>query len=97
VNLFAYRATDPKELLTALDPIGPENDQYIQDEMFKHRNAPVIAAWGANKYAKLRAKEIIEKYGPFSCLQISKDGSPYHPLYVKSDTKLIRYPAYEQQ
>lgn len=28
VNLYAYRATNPRDLLTAADPVGPENDRY---------------------------------------------------------------------
>ena len=30
LNIFAYRATDPKEMLAVKDPIGPENDGHIQ-------------------------------------------------------------------
>jgi hypothetical protein len=29
VNLFGFRATDPKELLEVKDPIGPENNIWI--------------------------------------------------------------------
>jgi hypothetical protein len=29
VNLFAFRATDPKAMKQADDPIGPENDRYL--------------------------------------------------------------------
>jgi hypothetical protein len=28
-NLFAWRATDPKALGTAPDPIGPDNDTWL--------------------------------------------------------------------
>ena len=30
LNLFAYRATDPKVMRAAEDPIGPENDYWIK-------------------------------------------------------------------
>src|SRR5262245_19133112 len=29
VNLFAFRASDPKALLRAADPVGPDNDGHI--------------------------------------------------------------------
>lgn len=86
VNLFALRATNPKELLLHSDPIGPDNDQIISDMMAKHDI--VIAAWGANSFALKRAEEITKKYGPFHCFGITKNGSPRHPLYVKGDTEL---------
>jgi hypothetical protein len=46
VNLFAYRATDPKELRRAGYPVGPENDQHITDAV--REAAAVCLAWGSN-------------------------------------------------
>ena len=89
VNLFALRATDPKELLNHPDPIGPLNHQYLEDEVDIHQHGLIIAAWGSHPFAKDRATQVIESFGPFSCLGRTKDGSPRHPLYVKSDTPLI--------
>jgi hypothetical protein len=45
VNLFAYRATDPAELRTAPDPVGPANDHHIKAAL--GRVALVVVAWGA--------------------------------------------------
>src|ERR1700731_2978902 len=44
VNLFAWRATDPRELHTASDPVGPENDRVIEAAV--NRCDIVICAWG---------------------------------------------------
>lgn len=85
VNLFALRATDPKKLKSHLDPVGPLNDEAIAYMVNKHGIKHTIAAWGANRFAKQRAAEVIKKFGPFQCLGTTKDGSPRHPLYVKSN------------
>ena len=87
VNLFALRATDPKELLKAEDPIGPENDNYIAEEIRKNGMLPTVCAWGSHKFAKKRAMEVLSHGAPggFVCLGQTKDGSPKHPLYLKSD------------
>lgn len=46
VNLYALRATDPRELWRASDPVGPLNDDAIIGAM---RNASrVVAAWGVH-------------------------------------------------
>jgi hypothetical protein len=29
LNLFAYRATDPRVLRTVADPVGPDNDRHL--------------------------------------------------------------------
>lgn len=91
VNLFALRATDPKKLKTHEDPIGPLNDQRIAEMIEHHKLGIVVAAWGAHPFAKARAEGIRRKFGPFSCLGITKNGSPRHPLYVKSDQKLLEF------
>jgi len=89
VNLFALRATDPKDILKANDPIGPDNDFWLKKEIVS--SSLVIAGWGSNKCAKDRAEEIVEKFGPFMCLGITKNNSPKHPLYLKKDTPLIEF------
>jgi len=44
-NLYALRATDPAQLWTAPDAVGPDNDRHVADAVSCHE---VIVAWGAN-------------------------------------------------
>lgn len=96
VNLFAYRSTDPDVLLETDDPVGPENDKYIQEELSK--SELVVCAWGSHKSAKLRSgfvKRVLlsgslthPKY-----LRMSRNtGQPYHPLYVSYYEQLKEFP-----
>ena len=85
VNLFAYRATHPEVLKGCDDPIGPENDDYIS--ISAARSRLIIAAWGANGNFKNRDKAVIESLGSVHCIDISKEGHPKHPLYLKADLK----------
>jgi hypothetical protein len=43
-NLFAYRATNPKELFTVDDARGPENAYHL--DLMAQRAAKIIVAWG---------------------------------------------------
>ena len=83
-NIFAWRATDPRDTRAAGDPIGPENDAAIL------QSCPwadqVICAWGthgahldrgAAVEALLRATKL-----PLFHLGLSKAGYPKHPLYI---------------
>lgn len=96
VNLFAYRATDPKQLPKVDDPIGPDNNVYLFGAMF----APlVVVAWGstgdyASKYfRRQKVREIADKIGtPLRCLGVTKSGDPRHPLYVPYSTELTGWP-----
>ncbi len=92
VNLYALRATDPKELARHPSPIGADNDKHLSEQLEAHWNTGVVVvAWGANKAA--RHHKLINTMttlsGKVSCLGINKDGSPKHPLYVKADQPLI--------
>ena len=94
VNLFALRATEPKELLEARDPVGARNNDYIRSQLAKADL--VVGAWGAFKGARRRAREFMElTRGMTMCLGTNQDGSPKHPLYVKADAPLVvlRYDA----
>lgn len=93
INLYALRATDPSELATALDPIGPRNAE-ISDAAI-NRCDVVICAWGAHHMAEHRARDIwawAKGWKPaVYCLGKTKAGFPRHPLYVKSGTPLETY------
>jgi len=98
VNLFAFRATKPADMMKAQDPVGPENNNHLR-EWVGHEfgfSKLVIAAWGASPFAAKRFKQIRErgvletKY--WRCLGKTKMGGPQHPLYIKGDAPLIPYP-----
>lgn len=92
VNLFAFRATDPKAMKAAADPVGPENDANIRDAIrcATATGGPVIAAWGKDGAYRGRDAAVRASLGrEVQCLGKTKDGHPKHPLYVKGDTPLI--------
>lgn len=96
VNLFAYRATDPKALAEYKgDLVGPENDRSIRDVL--EHCFPLVAAWG-NKVPKRHlarvdaVKRIMREVGlPVQCLKKNANGSPGHPLYIKGDSPLLTF------
>lgn len=87
VNLFALRATNPNDLTFYDDPQGPKNFGHIFAEVESAH--VVIAAWGSHKMAKCRLAKELFKVDGIKCLGKTKDGSPRHPLYVKSDAPLV--------
>lgn len=94
VNLFALRATDPTKLMKAVDPVGPQNDQYLRSEIQRHQHSPVVLAWGAHPFARWRADIVLNWTGgaDYVCLGRTKKNAPRHPLFVKSDQPLEVYP-----
>lgn len=90
LNLYALRATNPKELWTHDDPVGPDNDLWLTGNSFHHRE--VVCAWGANAKPD-RVKQVADMLTglgvKLKCLGTTKAGAPRHPLYVKGDTPLI--------
>jgi hypothetical protein len=95
-NLFAYRATEPKELwrLPKDVAIGPENDAHLA--RLAQQADVVIAAWGSAADRTPRGGTvlgILKKYhrGAVQCLGRTQNGWPKHPLYLKKDTQLEVY------
>lgn len=86
-NLCAFRATDPKALNSADDPIGPENwDRVVQEAQEAGR---VLAAWGADPMAVWAASHLVLRIPrnlQIWCLGLTKHGQPRHPLYVHGAT-----------
>lgn len=84
LNAYAFRATDPKDMLKAEDPVGPKNDDILRE--FGQQCGLVVACWGSNILPG-RAQELRRIIGrQIHCLGVNADGSPKHPLYLKSDT-----------
>ena len=97
LNLFAFRATNPEDMMAAPDPVGPDNDKYIREAFVSAAKAggPVIAAWGANgvhagRDATVRA--LATECGvTLMCLGTTKDGHPRHPLYVPAAQEIVTF------
>lgn len=85
VNLFAYRSTDPKNLLAAADPIGPDNDLWLDKSIAEA--TLVVAAWGNQGDLLGQASRALDRYkSKLQTLGMTKSGKPRHPLYVRGDT-----------
>lgn len=84
-NLFAFRATDPKAMLKASDPVGPDNDSYLQ--RLSQGAGVVIAAWGAHGTHNGRDRTVRALITNLHYLRLTKDGHPGHPLYLPGDLR----------
>ena len=88
-NLFAYRTWNPAELKLAVSPEGPYNLRHLK-KMCKEADT-TIAAWGihgAHLQQDQRIRGILRSWKtPLHYLQLTDDGYPRHPLYLKSDLK----------
>lgn len=89
-NLFAFRSTDPKVLLSVGDPVGPDNDRVLEVSACSGR---LLAAWGAHPLAKARGLDVMRRLSHLDiiCLGRTRDGSPRHPLYVPKATHAVMY------
>jgi hypothetical protein len=86
LNLFAFRATDPRDLKRATDPIGPDNDKHLVAEVSQADR--VIACWGDHGRFLERDRQVTELLAvSFECLLKNTTGAPHHPLYLKSRIK----------
>lgn len=92
VNLFAYRATDGRELLKAVDPVGEENNRFLMRAV--ERCSTVVVGWGSRGTLLGRDREVISLLAgrkDVYCLGTTKGGHPRHPLYVRGDTVLEHF------
>lgn len=101
-NLFAWRATDPRELRMARDPIGPDNDKAILRWATYARSGVVVCAWGAEaatgKRPLLRQQPahvmlLLRRAGvtPHH-LGLTQAGHPRHPLYLPASLTPVPFP-----
>lgn len=94
LNLFAFRATDPKDMKRAADPVGPLNDERILWWITNELTGVVVCAWGAHGEFQKRADDVVallrmNMRGIPACLGKTKDGHPKHPLYLAKATQPV--------
>jgi len=87
-NLFAYRATDPKELKALLntcdvlqEAIGEENISHLSREA-KSAHL-VVCAWGDNGSVMpmwLKGVLLMLSIYDLYCIRLTKNGNPVHPV-----------------
>ena len=85
-NIFAFRATDPKTMKDARDPVGPENEKYLSGT--NKLSSKSIACWGAHGGYQNQGSMIRGLLYDLWCFGLTKQGYPKHPLYLRADTEL---------
>jgi hypothetical protein len=90
LNLFAYRATDPRIMRAQDDPIGDANDQFLRGVCAGVE--AIVMCWGAHGAYRGRASQVremlreMEKVGTLYHLGKTQGGQPKHPLYLSNAT-----------
>ena len=83
-NIFAYRATDPREMRNKADPVGSHNDSAILQSCGWADQ--IICAWGTHGAFLARGAQVetLLRAQPKTLfhLGLTKAGHPKHPLYV---------------
>lgn len=83
-NVFAFRATDPRELKRAGEPVGAANDAILAEAAVDA--AMILCGWGAHGGHLGRGDAVARllRAGghPLWHLGLTKAGQPRHPLYI---------------
>ena len=85
-NLFAWRATDPRDMKAAKEPVGRANDRAI---VRAAREAGiVVCAWGNHGAHRERSVSVLSMLRDagikLHALQVTGAGEPGHPLYLRA-------------
>lgn len=87
VNIFAYRATDPRVMRAQADPVGAGNDAAIMAAAAWADR--LVCAWGshgAHLDRGVAVEGLLRPLGvPLYQLGLTKFGQPKHPLYIAYD------------
>lgn len=91
VNLFAIRSPYPVDIEKADAPIGPDNDKHILEQA--QVADKIVCGWGRYGSHKGRDKSVLALLSGFElfALKITKEGHPWHPLYIPYSQELVKY------
>lgn len=94
-NLFAYRATDPGDMIDSaragIDIIGKDNDHWLRH--CAERAGVVVAGWGAQAAWAMpgRVAAVRSMMPRLHYLRLTKDGHPGHPLYLPASLRPVEW------
>ena len=94
-NLFALRSPDPNALRESHDPTGPQNDGHIL--RYARSADTIVCAWGNHGLHRNRGERVLRMLeddglsGRMCHLGFTSKDQPRHPLYLKADTKPVRF------
>jgi hypothetical protein len=95
-NLFAFRATDPRELRASGFPIGFDNTRLMTTRLFElglQERGYVVCAWGANARNLCYPKDLVCHLSlsgvRLRALRLLEDGTPAHPLMLPYSCKPV--------
>ncbi len=94
VNLFAFIATNPRDLWAAADPVGPENDRYLAAAAACA--ADIMVAWGEHGAFQQRDRAVLsllklQSARPLWCLGMGRNGCPRHPVRLPRNVPRVPY------
>lgn len=90
VNLFCFRATNPKDMKAqGFNAKGRDSNEFLIES--STYSAITIAAWGTQGNFLGRDKQVKDliksSLNELHYLKLTKDNHPSHPLYLKKDLK----------
>lgn len=105
LNLYAYRATDPRELHEAPGAGADSRGEFVGGwdinlqvvQAHASMSKLIVCAWGADPGPlAARTAEVLGRVAHSGrevvALALTKHGQPRHPLYVRGDVEPIPYP-----
>lgn len=97
VNLFGFRSPKPSVMKKATDPVGPDNDHWIESHLLivKKYGGVVIVAWGNDGKHMNRDAAMMDMLDRMEikplCFGVNQNGTPKHPTYLAKNLELVPY------
>lgn len=95
-NVFAYRATNVKDLSLTEDPVGPDNHSHLSSIIAEADL--LVPCWGAREkvpkslhhHIDNTLSSLFDSGKPVYTFGLTASGDPKHPLMLSYDTKLVQ-------